>query len=294
MDWKNQLISLYMYVVRLHKENLWVYCQRFCGNSMPEFTDAEVITVFLWGLMQKQSELKDIYRYTNNHLRDWFPALPSYSAYARRLNLLSGVFSPLAEELLKSFPLSDYEGNARLIDSMPIIMASWKRSGAAKVALHFANKGYCSSKEIYYHGVKLHVFGIKREGALPVPEFAGLSPASQHDLPVFSEIAPYLHGKNIYADKAYISELLKQSLENQDVLLFTPPKKEKGQESLFMFDKLLSTSISRVRQPIESFFNWIQHKTKIQTASKVRSYNGLIVHVFGRFSAALFMQAFNS
>ena len=61
-----------------------------------------------------------------------------------------------------------------------------------------------------------------------------------------------------------------------------------------MFEQLLSASVSRVRQPVESFFNWIQQKTKIQTASKVRSYNGLIVHAFGRFAAAMFMLAFNS
>ncbi len=55
----------------------------------------------------------------------------------------------------------------------------------------------------------------------------------------------------MYADKAYISRLLKEALGSQDVSLLTPPKKEKGQ--LFMFEQLLSTSASRVRQSIESF-----------------------------------------
>jgi hypothetical protein len=49
-----------------------------------------------------------------------------------------------------------------------------------------------------------------------------------------------------------------------------------------------------VRQPIESLFNWIQEKTNIQAASKVRSYKGLTVHVFGRLAAAMFMMVFNS
>jgi hypothetical protein len=52
--------------------------------------------------------------------------------------------------------------------------------------------------------------------------------------------------------------------------------------------------VSSVRQPIESLFNWIQEKTGIQTASKVRSYNGLMVHIFGRLAAAMFMMVFNS
>jgi hypothetical protein len=49
-----------------------------------------------------------------------------------------------------------------------------------------------------------------------------------------------------------------------------------------------------VRQPIESLFNWIQEKTGIQVTSKVRSYQGLMIHVFGRLAAAMFLLAFHS
>ncbi len=51
--------------------------------------------------------------------------------------------------------------------------------------------------------------------------------------------------------------------------------------------------VSKVRQPIESLFNWIHEKTNIQKASKVRSYKGLMVHIFGRLAAAMFMLVFN-
>jgi len=36
-------------------------------------------------------------------------------------------------------------------------------------------------------------------------------------------------------------------------------------------------------------FNWLEEKTGIQRASKVRSYNGLLVHVFGRLAAAMWL-----
>ena len=49
-----------------------------------------------------------------------------------------------------------------------------------------------------------------------------------------------------------------------------------------------------MRQPIESLFNWIDEKTGIQCASKVRYYRGLLVHVFGRLAAAMLLLAFNS
>ncbi|WP_133128445.1 hypothetical protein [Legionella nagasakiensis] len=46
---------------------------------------------------------------------------------------------------------------------------------------------------------------------------------------------------------------------------------------------------NRSRLSIESFFSWVNEKTGIQIASKVRSYQGLMVHVFGRLAAALFI-----
>jgi len=51
-----------------------------------------------------------------------------------------------------------------------------------------------------------------------------------------------------------------------------------------------SRAVSRVRQPIESLFNWIEEKAGIEMASKVRSSQGLLVHVFGRLAAAMFVR----
>jgi hypothetical protein len=49
-----------------------------------------------------------------------------------------------------------------------------------------------------------------------------------------------------------------------------------------------------MRQPIESLFNWIDEKTGIQRASKVRSYQGLLVHAFSRLAATMLLFALNS
>jgi hypothetical protein len=45
-------------------------------------------------------------------------------------------------------------------------------------------------------------------------------------------------------------------------------------------DDLFSVAVSKVRQPIESFFNWLIQKTEIQRATKVRSSKGLLIHIF--------------
>jgi hypothetical protein len=87
--------------------------------------------------------------------------------------------------------------------------------------------------------------------------------------------------------------LKEQLAETQALDLITPVKKEKGQKTLPAADKLYSEAIGRLRQPIESLFSWIDEKTGIQRASKVRSYRGLLVHVFGRLAAAMLILALN-
>jgi len=81
--------------------------------------------------------------------------------------------------------------------------------------------------------------------------------------------------------------------------MLTPVKGIKDQaEDLKQKDKaandLFSAAVSRIRQPIESLFNWLIEKTDIQRASKVRSTKGLMVHVFGRLAAAYIYFIFNS
>jgi hypothetical protein len=101
------------------------------------------------------------------------------------------------------------------------------------------------------------------------------------------DISEDIHLTPVYADKAYIDEALSQLLDQQGSSLNTLVKKEKGQEELLLFQSALSTIVSQVRQPIESLFNWIHEKTGIQVAPKVRSFRGLMVHVFGKIAAAM-------
>ena len=59
------------------------------------FSDEEIITLFLFGVVDKHRKIKDIDEYTARHLREWFPQFPSYAAYVKRLNRVVDVFAPL-------------------------------------------------------------------------------------------------------------------------------------------------------------------------------------------------------
>ena len=295
MDWQEKLIALFLYINRHYDSELFIYAERMSNNADPEFSDVEVITVYLWGIMNGHEKVKSIHKYTINHLSGWFPGLPSYTAYIQRLNRISPVFSGLLPLIQNDFPPLPGPEFIRLIDSMPIMIAKAQRSGGAKVAREIAAKGYNSTKKTYYYGLKLHILAFRRDGRLPLPDYIGVTAANEADISVLKEIADDLYDTPVYADKAYIAETLGFLLEQQNSPLNTPVKKKKG-EQLGMAEKILSTAVSRVRQPIESLFNWIEEKTGIQTASKVRSTQGLLVHVFGKLAAAMLMltPAFNS
>ncbi|MDR2037273.1 MAG: transposase [Bacteroidales bacterium] len=71
--------------------------------------------------------------------------------------------------------------------------------------------------------------------------------------------------------------------------MITPVKATKGQteqekQRNKAYNDLFSTDVSKVRQPIKSFFNWLNEKTNIQRAQKVRFTAGLLLHMMGKIA----------
>ena len=294
MAWQDTLIQLYLYICHHYQGHLFLAAQRLSNNDQPTFTDEEVLTIYLFGILKKHRTIQAIYNYVEDHLSDWFPEMPCYGGYVQRLNRLYEVFPGLVEQVLADCSRQGVLDHIRLVDSFPVVLAQEKRSGTAKVAPALANKGYCSSKNMYFYGVKVHLLAFRRPGTLPLPDYIGLSAGAENDLSVLRGILPQLRDCELYGDKIYADqELVERLWREQNVRLYTPVKKKKGQERLLLIDSALSTLVSRVRQPIESIFNWIEEKTGIEIASKVRSYKGLMVHVFGRLAAAMFLLVFN-
>lgn len=290
MDWQLQLISVYEFVCNEYKKGMANKMNRFSNYVDLSFSDEEVMTAYMFGVINNHDTIKSIYNFTKNHLIQWFPALPSYTAFVQRINKVCCLFDDLITALYNDLPADIQGKNALLIDSMPIILAQRGRRFNAKVAREIAtNNGYCATKKLYYHGVKLHIMGSYEKGSMPVPRYFGITGAGVADIKAYEEIASMLPpNSRVFADKAYQTN--NEPVANQgNVTLFTPVKKSKGQKILDAADQTLSRAISSVRQPIESLFNWIETKTKIQIASKVRSYNGLMTHVFGKIAVALFV-----
>ncbi len=292
-----KLIKIYSIICDRFEKDLKYTCERFSNNDKQDLTDQEIMTIYLFAVQEEHRiGVKDIHKYACDYLPSWFPKLGSYSGFSNRLNQLSEAFRSFTTSLLEDFLPSDCFTNQSLLDSMPIITCSGKRSG--KVAKDLTDKGYCSTKSLYYYGVKLHALAFRRLNKIPFPEEIQITPASVNDLTVFKEAWSDKTDRSFFGDKIYNNQDFFSELEQKkNSIMMTPIKGIKGQcQQIKNRDKaaddLFSTAVSRVRQPIESLFNWLIQKTDIQRASKVRSSKGLLIHIFGKIAAAFINLAF--
>ncbi len=98
----------------------------------------------------------------------------------QRLNKVADAFAPLLEMIQQEQTCSNRE-SVWLMDSFPVALAKQGHRFKACVAKGLADAGYCSSKKLYYDGVRVHVVGRRQIGTLPSPDYIGVTGASSHE-----------------------------------------------------------------------------------------------------------------
>ena len=289
---KNQVIRIYLLVCQIYDSHSSLKYQRR-SNFKPRFTDQEIITLYLFGQLNEKFNHRQIHRFIRDYWLEWFPDLPSYQAFNRRLNLLADNFQTLFAYLLETLHATENcLSEDFLIDSMPVMLACGTRARRARVAPEIAKTGFCATKQIHFHGIRLHLIASRQSGRLPVPAQVWLREGNVHDLTALGEIADELPSLiNLVGDKAYADSTLKAELETKRINLLTPTKKPKKAD-LTDVQKQFNKTVASVRQPIESFFKWLIDKTDIQRAKQVRSTEGLLIHCLGKLTFALLLLNF--
>ena len=287
-----QLISLYCHICDWYDSHLSWQIQRFSPNGHSgQITDQELLTIYLYCVAYEQLFIiKNMHEHIEKYWLSWFPDMPSYQTFNNRLNRLWPAMQELIPLLSDRLPTGSDTLPILLGDSCPIVTCMGTRKG--KVAQNMTDKGYCASKKMHYYGVKLHMLSSKRPSQLPIPRKALITKASEHDLSSMRDSLEKLNGVIVVLDKAYCDEKLAQKMEDNNSCLITPEKNVKGEaERTRQFEKayrdLMVTAVAKVRQPIEALFSWMNEKTGIQSASKVRSEQGLKLHVLGKIAAAM-------
>ncbi len=148
------MIARYSYICERYDSDLRYVCERFSNNSHipPVFTDPEAIMVYLYGVhSEKRFKIKDIYRFTKEHLNDFFSKLPSYQAFNARMNRICTIFQKLSALLLEApEPACQPNRSPSAHRFYAHYTCSGKRRG--KVAPEITAKGLGSTKNLYYYG----------------------------------------------------------------------------------------------------------------------------------------------
>ncbi len=289
---ENQLIQLYLFVCQSYDTRSTTCFQRASNNSKPHFTDQEIVCIWFFGHLNGKFQKKQIHDFILAYWADWFPRLPAYQTFSHRLNLLEQTFQSIGAELFTHCRATQTPELDHLIDSFPVMLAAHGHAYSARIAREVADVGYCAAKKTYFHGVRLHVIAERCFERLPTPSQIWLCEASIHDLLAAREQHLELPNTTLIADLAYPEADFRQTLNGQNTNLYTGYKKPKGKD-LTKFEKYHNRLISKFRQPIESLFNWINEKTHIQKAGKVRSTDGLLLHCWGKLAVAFYLLVFN-
>ena len=278
-DKASKFVFIYLYISNLYDKELKFYCQRFSNNAKPKFTDIEILTTYLFVVSeQRYTQVKEVYNFIKDYWLDWFPDLPTYQAYNARLNNLVPAWQHLLEHLFVWFIPEDCDLNISLVDSFPVVTCKG-RNRTAKVAREITDKGYCSTKNMHYYGLKLHNLGFRRKGTIPFPEMLAFSPASANDYKIFAqEFDPYLADRTVFANKIYMDdEFFTHREQSQNYQILTPVKLVKGEPDCIRqrekaANDLFSCAVSTIREPIESFLQLAQRKSQNPECPKSALY----------------------
>jgi hypothetical protein len=143
--------------------------QRLSNNAQPAFTDQELIAIYLFGHLNGVFEKKAIHRLIDKYWRHYFPHLPAYQTFVARLNQLEQSFQTIGGYLNELLAASRTPETDHIIDSVPVMLARGGHAYTARVARDVSNVGYCASKKMYCHGVRLHTIAQRRFAAMPLP-----------------------------------------------------------------------------------------------------------------------------
>jgi hypothetical protein len=103
---------------------------------------------------------------------------------------------------------------------------------------------------MWYYGVKSHVLGQKAYGALPLAAMAGVVPAGGHGIRAAREMPLSVRNIVLFAGKACCCQARVRELKKQDITVYTPVKREKGQAFPGSAERYFSEPVSKSREDI--------------------------------------------
>jgi hypothetical protein len=183
---------------------------RLCGRD-PALSDAEVLTIEIFGEMHGHHDDAAIWRYAKAHWQEWFPGLGSYKAFVKQCANLVHMKQRVFAYLFKP------QDDIHITDGVPIPICHLARANRSKLFKGEAAFGYCAAKDEHYYGFKGHVIiNLKQQ----VVGFT-LAPANLDEREVLDNMRGVLRGLLI-GDKGLLSQAKQAELAMEGIDLQTP------------------------------------------------------------------------
>jgi len=243
-------------------------------GPMPNLSDSEVITLEIMRELKGVNSQKRWMHYVKNHWLCLFPKLNERSRYHRRVKDLYQIINLIRKKVLHLLHIP-YETHY-LIDSLPIPVCHYARSGRAKAFKGDADFGYCEAKDEKFFGFKLHT--VTTITGTPV-NFV-LASGNHHDVNLVHELLEPFSNVVVGGDKGYVSSLLKKALAEEKHIHFiaTPRKNQKGPPP---GDRWF---LKHFRKTIETLFSQLADYFHINVV-RAKTLWGLITNLYTKITA---------
>ena len=180
----------------------------------PQLADSEVLTMEIVGEIIGLETDKAIFEFFKRFYIDYFPKISCRVTFARQSAKLWAVKQQLFRDIAEQF-----QDTIVVLDSFPIHVCRFVRARGSKLFKGIARYGKELGNQTFY-GFRLHV----KINSIGMIQSFGLTAANVHDIHMVEELTAGDRGL-LLADRAYLSQPLKQQLlEHQALELSVPTK----------------------------------------------------------------------
>jgi hypothetical protein len=183
-------------------------------GPMPQLADSEVLTMEIVGEILGFDTDKNIFGFFRDFYGHYFPNLTSRVSFVRQAANLCTVKQSLFQHIANRF-----KDVIQIIDSYPIPACRFARARFPRLFRGLAAYGKELGKQTFY-GFRLHA----KINSLGMIQAFELAPANVHDIKMLPELTEGDTGM-LLADRAYLSEPIKQQLLEQQGLELSIPTK---------------------------------------------------------------------
>ena len=180
-------------------------------GPQPDLTDAEILTIEIFGEMHGHHDDAAIWRYAKAHWQEWFPGLGSYKAFVKQCANLAHLKQRIFAHLFAP------QDDVHITDGVPMPVCHLARAGRSKLFKGEAAFGFCAAKDEHYYGFKGHVIVNLRQQVVGFT----LAAANIDEREVLDNMRGLLAGLLI-GDKGLLSRARQTELAGDGIDLQTP------------------------------------------------------------------------